>query len=382
MLGKIPPYLPENDIRPYQVVSTLLYLLFFLVVGYTALSFIFPYSRYDFDFNNPDANKNTLFEPHLDDFSSVRNGKVPPLRTLSLYAYNPHILEAGGVTLRLSKGAITNLNDTEIIVKRGWAATFFPRGDELDIPKDAIVEYQGNFYQQQNETLLPFVSQKAAESWGPKEAITSLSPDAFQARTIISEELLGFRPGTLLAYADGVFFVTEEATIRPFGSAEILLRAGYSFDHVIPASGEDVGIYKRGKIILPGELHPGGTIFYDTDSKKTFLFQGKKMHPLATAYADFLAASNDLVHFSSQALTQQTSCLLHKKILRNTYACEFDLLSLGSVGYDYQISFTAHSDEVDIQRFQAGLQSSRKNENARATARSLTNRVLERLGLY
>ena len=302
---------------------------------------------------------------------------------LFLYANNPQVLESGDIRITLADSTqIPLLTGTVVTAKRGFAATFFPQAeDPLNTPARTIVEYQGNFYDWQDTSLVPFVSQAAAESYLPKELIQSI-PEATFSGLSKSEELLGFRPGTLLAYADGVFFVTEEGTIRPFGSAEVLLRAGYSFDHVITASGEEVGIYKRGKIILPGELHLGGTIFFDVDTQETFLFQNKVMHPLTPAYAEFLQSRNDTITFSSQATQKETSCTLAPDWLRKSLSCSLDTTPLSGPGNDYQIGLSALAEETDFQTIEVGLQSSRKPENARATLRSLSNRVLERLGLY
>lgn len=381
MFGSTPSYLPKKDTRSYHLLSAFLYLLFLIVLFYGALSFLFPYYRYNFDFNNPDATKNELFEPHLSNFEPVVKGKVAADNTLSLYTDNPHILEGGDVIITPTEGSMPFLEGTQVKVKKGWAATFFPQEEAQDIPKKNIVEYQGNYYEWREDTLYPFVSKAAAASYIPEGRITSLAENIFSQLTI-SDELIGFRPGTLLAYADGVFFVTEEGTIRPFGSAEVLTRQGYTFDHVLPASGEDVGIYKRGKIILPGELNLGGTLFYDMDSQTTYLFQNKKMFPLTKEYAQFLSAKNDVIPFSKSAQAKETSCILKKKPLRNLYGCHFNLLALTAPGNDYQFTLTDLNQDVDIQDFFVGLQPSRKEENAKATLRSLFLRILERAGLY
>ncbi len=382
MLGHSPTYLPKEDRRSYRVISSGLYILFIVIIIFGALSFLFPYQRYAFDFNNPDATKNNLFEPHLSDFSSVERGKVPAEDTLSAYANNPQALESADVTIIPSDSSETaHLEGLRVEIRRGWAATFFPVAETLNIPEMRVVRHQGNFYEDRNGTLYPLVSEAAAKSWIPEERITEI-PDAAFGSMNISEELIGFRPGSLLAYADGVFFVTEDNTIRPFGSAEVLLRSGYSFDHIIAASGEDVGIYKRGKIILPGELHLGGTLFKDADSQELFLFQNKKLRPLSKDYGNFLSSRNDVVTFSKSTENQMVSCALSKKMLQNTYACEASLLSLQGKGNDYQITLTPASKETDIRMLQAGLQSSRQKDNARATFRSLMTRILERIGLY
>ncbi len=384
MLGNTPSYLPKTDATRYRILSFGCYVLFLVVLLYGALSFLFPYQRYSFDFTNPDATKNNLFEPHLSDFTPLDKGKLPALTSLVLYANNPQVLQSGDVTVIPQDPSLASaLQGSAVTVRRGFAATFFPHEDTLDVPTQKIVEYGGNYYEWREAGLYPFVSQAAAESHVPKDHIGSLSGDVFSTLSV-QNEILGFRPGTMLAYADGVFFVTEDATIRPFGSAEVLLRAGYTFDHILPASGEDVGIYKRGKIILPGELHPGGTLFFDTDTRTTLLFQNKTLRPLTPAYADFLKTKNDVIAFSSQKQEQESSCLLTKTFLRNAFTCQFNALSLqeGARGNDYQITLAPIAQAIDIDSMVVGLQSSRQNENAKATIRSLANRVLERIGLY
>ncbi len=382
MLGHSPSYLPKEDVRSYRAISFIFYILFIVIIISGALSFLFPYQRYAFDFNNPDATKNNLFEPHLGNFSPVEKGKVPANDTFSAYANNPQVLESGDVTIIPSDASESeHLEGLQVEIRKGWAATFFPVTDPLDIPEIRLVSHRGNFYEDRNSTLYPLVSEAAAKSWLPEERITEISDPVFESMTL-DEELIGFRPGSLLAYADGVFFVTEEGTIRPFGSAEVLLRSGYSFDHIIPASGEDVGIYKRGKIILPGELHLGGTLFKDTDSQELFLFQNKRLRPLSKDYGNFLSSRNDVVSFSKGTENQIASCTLSKKLFQKAYACEASLLSLKGTGNDYQIALTSAAKETDIQALQAGLQSSRQQDNARATFRSLMTRILERIGLY
>lgn len=381
MLGLTPSYLPKQDARIYRVLSLSLYVLFLGLLVYGAMTFLFPYQRYSFDFNNPEATKNNLFESHLGDFSPLEKGKVPAEEHFFVYANNPQVLESGDIIITPSDSiGATHLEGTPVRVHRGWAATFFPLGEELDIPQMNIVEYQGNFYEQRDGLLSPLVSESAAKSWVPADRIRTLDSSLFES-TPKSEQLIGFRPGTLLAYADGVFFVTKDATIRPFGSAEVLLRSGYSFDHVLTASGEDVGIYKRGKIILPGELHQEGTLFKDTDTATLYLFQEKKLWPLSEAYGNFLQSQNDIISFSSSSLQQEMTCTLSKKLFQNAYGCQVNLVNLQGMGNDYQISFSA-IQETDIHFLQVGLQSSRQPENARATGRSLVIRVLERIGLY
>ena len=380
MFGKRPPFLPIEDVTVYKITSLVLYVLFVVGLVYGIMSFLFPYNRYSFDFNNPDATKNTLFALHLKDFSSIENGKIPPQDSFFFFANNWHILESGKIELRPREPHM-NLEGQKISLQHGWAATFTPEGEQLlTNPAKTVVEHQGNYYELQGTTLLPFVSERAALSHVPKSAVQSLSQEQFN-RFSQGDELLGFRIGTLISYVDGVFVVSEGGVVRPFGSPRILLRLGYSFTHVIPADALEFGIYKRGKIILPGQIHPSGTLFQDVDTNEVFIYQENTLSVLDTTYAEFLKTSNDIVLFSRKESERSTTCVLQKEFLQKSYSCELDIDFSQGRGDDYQVIFENGNQMIDLHTVTVGLQASRKKENAQYVSVLLVNRILERFGI-
>lgn len=384
MLGRKPQFLPIEDVRAYKSICLVLYIAFIILLVYGVMSFLFPYTRYFFDFSNPDALKNTLFFPHAKSFSSIENGKVVANDTLILYGNNWHVLESGNIKIRPSKKSenSSSLQGKKIILNHGIAATFSPRSETAaDIPDKTIVRYQENYYELRDDTLFPFVSKNAALSHIPENLVRDLATADFE-KFSKSDELTGFRAGTFLAYADGVFVVSPDNTIRPFGSPEILTRFGFTFDHVLPANAEEVGIYKRGRIILTGQLHPSGTVFKEVDTEKLFLYEDGKLSELTKVYGDFLKEHNDVVLFSEKENDYFTTCTLTKEFLRNSYACEVTIDFSQTFGDDYQVTLdNTDGKDLDIATVTVGFQPSRKKENARFVAVLLANRVLERFGI-
>lgn len=383
MFGKKPPFLPATDARTYTITSLILYALFIVLVVYATIALLFPYSRYSFDFNNPNATKNNLFSPHIQDYSAIEKGKVPQSNSLTVYVNDPHVLESATIKISptFQDKKLPELSRAQVTLNHGWAALFLARDSKaISFPQIKIVEYQGKFYEQRDTALFPFVSAAAAESFVPREKIISVNESQFR-EFAVSEEILGFRVGTLLSYGDGVFIVAENGVSRPFGSPKILLALGYTFDHVIPANAEEVGIYKRGKIILNGQVHPSGTLFRNRDEQKLHIFQNQTLSPVDEVYGAFLESKNDVVVFSQADLQKESSCLLTKDTFRKSFSCTLPIDFSDGIGEDYQITLENTGSEIDIMTMTIGTQASRKEENARFVLTLLASRILARFGI-
>lgn len=380
MFAQAPDYLQKKDVRLYNALSVTLYILFFVGLLWSVKTFLFPNVSYSFDFNNPEATRNTLFLPHLSDMKTVEKGKVSESEMLALYASNPHELESGKVRIWPSENTNDqNMEGAKITFQHGWSALFFPRNDSLTVSPVNVVFYENTYYERFDTLLKPFVSENAALSHLEKEKIPRLSPNEF-ASFQISEDFAGFRPGTMLAYADGVFIVSDNMTIRPFGSADILLRFGYSFDHVLPANAEEVGIYTREKIILLGQPHPTGTLFQESDTKNYYLLQNQELIRLENAYGSFLEKKNDIIRFSQAEIDQKAFCSLQKSFF-GYHHCKTNITFSSHAGEDYRITLDGTTKEIDIATFSVYLQASQSVKNARYVATVIFQRILQRFGI-
>jgi hypothetical protein len=243
-----------------------------------------------------------------------------------------------------------------------------------------LFRIDGNIYLLSEGILSRFTSEAAALSRYEPSDIADEDP-SFLTRYPISDEWIGFRPGTLLSFADGVFVVYGETEIRPIGSAEIFQAIGYDWNDIIPASEEEIGIYKRGKIILPGTLHAPGTLFYDTDAATYFTIDGADYRRPITdpSFISFFLRHTHAIPVSERSLETASRCTLRAGTLfPREYSCEASLENIRTItGNDYQFTITAPSD-IDIESMTITLNRSPEQGNFLSTLRQLKSRLLDR----
>jgi hypothetical protein len=382
MLLTLPHYLPGNLRKKYRLLQVILYSLFILITLLIVYGFLFPYEEKNFTFGKNQSSKNTLVLPMNSSFESAENGQISAHNTLSLLGGSWNTLERADITVTPSKKSLGSFQGLTVSVQRGAGAFFFPKETmSLNFPQKKLFLFEDTFYEEEASILKPFVSKSAFESYYPEELTETLSAEEFSQKTI-SPDFIGFRPGTLLAYADGVFIVGKDSEFSAFASPEVLLRLGYTFDHVRQVSAEETGIYKKTGILLPGALHPEGTLFFDEDSETAFLLQGSHLWPLAPEYEAFLRKNNDLVSLSSAKQNVSTSCLLTKNLFGNKYSCTVPLSLLTADGDSYRITLVNDTVSIlDTESITVGFQSSRQKENAMRILGNIRNNLLERFGI-
>ncbi len=382
MLLAVPHYLSKELTKQYRIFQVLLYLGFFGGVLWALTATLFPYDIKDFYFGSQTSKTNTLFLPHTQNFTPVTDGKIALGDSLTLFANNWNQLERATITVVPSKKSGSLIGST-VRISRSPAVSFFPQETTARSFPETRVFYDApsdTYYEEQNGTLFPYVSSGALASIRPLADALPLSAEQ-KKQSVISDELLGFRVGTLLSYADGIFIVGKDNVLHPFGNPEILTRLGYSFAHVTPVSAEEVGIYRRGKILLPGDIHQSGTLLRDTDTSQTFLFTGTSLAPLSQEYERFLMAQSDVISFSSADQAKSTSCILTKKSLSQSTTCSASLLSLRVIGDDYAIEVIPVHENTDVAEIHVGLQASRQKANALFILNTFKKDLFERLGL-
>lgn len=382
MFLTVPHFLPKELTRQYRILQVVLYLGFFGGALWALSATLFPYDIKDFYFGSQTSKTNTLFLPHTQNFTPVTDGKIAQGDSLTLFANNWNQLERATVTVVPSKKS-TSLIGSTVHISRSPAVSFFPQETTARSFPETHVFYDApndTYYEERSGTLFPYVSSAALASLRPLTDAKPLSAEQKKQFTL-SDELLGFRVGTLLSYADGVFIVGENNTLHPFGSPEVLTRLGYSFGHVIPVSAEEVGIYRRGKILLPGDIHQSGTLLRDTVTSNTFLFTGTGLAPLSQEYERFLEAQSDVVPFSSVDQKVSNGCTLEQKTLSRAVSCSVSLLSLGATSDDYALQIIPTNENTDIAEVHIGLQASRQKNNALFILNTFKKDLYGRLGL-
>ncbi|MGB5019208.1 MAG: hypothetical protein WBO66_05785, partial [Candidatus Moraniibacteriota bacterium] len=277
-------------------------------------------------------------------------------------------------------------NDIALTIQKGYREILLPEGAPAQFPswrneEDAkIFRIDGNIYQLSSGTLYRFSSESAALSRSnPNDIIDET--DALLSQYSIADEWIGFRPSTLLSFADGVFVVYSETEIRPVGSAEIFQAIGYDWSDVIPVSEEEISIYKRGKIILPGTLHAPGTLFLNTDTSAYFTIDERNTRRPITdpSILSFFLQHTHAIPVSEKSRDTLSHCALQSGILfHREYTCETSLQNMRDLtGNDYQFTFTPPSD-IDIESVTITLNRSPEKGNFRSTLSQLKARILDR----
>jgi hypothetical protein len=169
--------------------------------------------------------------------------------------------------------------------------------------------------------------------------------------------------------------------MRPFGDALIFQSFGYSFDDVRQVNAEELGIYKRGRIITLEEMHPDGTLFLDQDTHILWLKKEGRLFSLDESSRDFLLGRNTPIRVSSTEKSQGTECILTTSFWKGTFVCQADLSSLVGKSSNYAFTLENIKEEQDIETLTVGMQTSYKKENALTVLSKIRSRVLERFGI-
>lgn len=373
--------LPLHLQKRYSMFRIALYALFFLLVTLFFLDILFPTIGQIFDFRSPESSKNTILAPRSSDGTPRVNGKIEAKGTLIadtavLGGFSQATVEA---TIEKDSALPQNM---EFSLRRSYQAFFYPIGEPVsNFPEETLYHVDTTYYALREGTLFPFVSDQAYLSRFPREFATE-ADEALLSRYPLSEEWLGFRVGSLLSNATGVFVVTSETEARPVGSAEIFLALGYDFADVIPVSEEELGIYKRGRIFLLGAAHPDGTILFDQDTNEYFIIDHGTKHPLPLSpYRDFLTTGKHPILVSSTRTNVSVNCSLMPNIFGSALSCTTPITTLTpGFGNDFELSLTS-SDAVELRTLSVSFETAKNQENFMTLLSKIKQRLLGRFGL-
>ncbi|MFA9262362.1 MAG: hypothetical protein ACEQSB_03340 [Undibacterium sp.] len=346
-----PPFAPiPHSLEPIyrKLRITLFVLLFAGGLGF-AYTFIFPTITTSFDFRNPKSSKNQIFDPRSSDGAARTNGKTVPAENLIVNTSPIGDFSTLSISLDLEKKSATPAA-IDIRIRRNYRAFLFPLGEPiLGFESRSLYRIDDTYYELRDKVLYPFVSAAAFHSRFPEEAALAESRE-WREQYAVSNEFIGFRIGSLVSFADGIFIITSEHDMRPIGSAEIFLALGLHFEDVIPGTEEDLGIYKRGRIFLLGAPHPDGTLFQDRESSAYYLIENGMRRPvLPGPYLTFLLTRIHPVLATSPNEAMEARCTALAGLLPRTLDCTTPLDSLTpSIGSDYEITLSGSETTIDI----------------------------------
>lgn len=379
-----PPFapIPEHLEPVYRKLRITLWLLLAIASLAIAYRFLFPTIETGFDFRNPKSSRNQIFDPRSETGVARTNGKLETNGTLVANTSPLGDFSHLSVGVDLEKRSESPSRIT-VSARKNYRAFLFPLGEPVtDFPTAELFRFDGTVYLLRDGSLQRFVSEAAFLSRYPADMARETTADAI-ARYPIAPDFIGFRVGSLISFADGVYIVTSETEMRPIGSAEIFLALGYNFEDVIPVNEEDLGIYKRGRIFLMGAPHPDGTLFEERESGKLYLIENGLRRPIAEGrYRDFLREKVHPIVALERNDGQLASCTAAIGLFPRAFDCDIDLGALaGSLGPDYEIRLTDNDVDIDITRLSLAFSTRLDIANAKTLAAKVKERVLTRFGL-
>jgi len=329
-------------------------MLLFAFIG-AGISFsykvVFPEQNLLFSFENPDTGKSTLEEPFSIEGKTLKKGRITSDETLRTYAGTVGSFSSVHIELVLEKDSAKPKEGLDISLRKSYRSFFTPLADPISsTPKDRgfVVDQTAYFFS--DGKLFPFLSDKAALSWFPKEKILPANEDLLKIFPP-EEAYAGFRPGTLLSDAEGIYVIDGDRKAHPIGSVDIFESLGFDWNGVVPSDSEEIRFHKRGKILLFDAMQPDGTVFSDPTTKKYFIIKDGKKHRIESKeYLEAITPVTKPIIASEKALETPTSCTLKKTTLslRPTYSCDIPIETLrdfpgGSFEIALSVSETIHA---------------------------------------
>ncbi len=372
-----PLTIPDPWKHHYMRARLLMYIFIATLTIIFALRVLFPTVTQGFDFRNPESSKNEIRNPRLDSATLRTNGKIATNETLIAdTATIGDFSQISAIATLEKKSAVPEA--LTLSLRRSYQSFLYPTGEPLDdFPPEHFYSIHGTYYAKRNGVFFPFVSERAFLSQAPKERVSNslTSPDA-----PLSDTWLGFRVGSLLSNATGVFIVVSETEVRPIGSAEIFLALGYNFDDVIPVSEEELGVYKRGRIFLLGAPHPDGTLLFDQDTSHYFVIDHQtKRLLLPGAYRDFLLERVHPIRVSSKANDVFVSCIMLPNIFNTTLSCTTPIDALvPGFGNDFELHITNNDTAIDLNALDISFETAKNKQNVLTLLSQIKQRLISR----
>lgn len=374
------PPVPAHLNRQYQMARVLLYTIVIFGTFYFFLQTFFPTLSFFYNFRVSNSG-NTLLDPHSLKNIPATNGKIETNGALITSAGVVGQFSQVLISLTLEKKSAVPTT-LEVTLKRSYRSFFLPTGDPLvGFPEESLYKVDDVYYALRNNVLYPFVSTNAYLSRYPEDKAV-VENTHFLTNYVISENWIGYRVGSMVSFADGVFLITSETDMRPIGNAESLLALGYRFEDVRPVSEEEIGIYKRGRIVLLGAQHPDGTLLYDRDTDTYYLIENNFKRPiLDTEYRDFIMKQQAPILVSSEESKKQVSCTLEPGLFGQSFSCQtsIDLLGAG-YGNDFEITIDKNDTDIDISTLQVSFETAKSKQNMILILSQIKQRLLSRFG--
>lgn len=370
--------LPRTHRKRFLVFQVVLLFVFVGSALFFGFSLLFPSEDFTYSFANPDTAKNTLEDPSGigANGSNLKKGRISSGDELRTYAGTSGNFSSVHVRLVLRKDSGTP-DTIKISLRRSFRSFFYPDGpDAVTPPEQRVLAIDGSPYLFTQETISPFISDAAALSWAPKEKVL---PSKSEILSIFppQDTFVGFRPGALLSDAQGVYAIDGDDKAHPIGNTSVFESLGLHWNDVRAVSEEELGIHKRGKILLFDAAQPDGTLFLDRTTGKYFVVDnGTKVPVVNKDRLDTLRGVTTPVEATSDAFRVTASCNLSRSFnpFQDIYSCDIPIQALRDLpGGSFQVSLDADRD-LHLSDLSLGFRTSPDKQNFSLFLRQLKER--------
>ncbi len=158
----------------------------------------------------------------------------------------------------------------EIILRKGFAAIFYPQKKEKGLLEFELGKYAGKFYliTETEKKLIP--TPNILQSYGGEAKAKPIAKNKFE-KLPLSKELAGFLDGTLIKSQDSIFIISDGKKIV-VPSPQIFDGLKYDWEKVVPAEEKEARIHSGSPAFLSlASPHPNGTILEDAASGNYYL---------------------------------------------------------------------------------------------------------------
>ena len=432
--------LEASSRKAYRVLRVVLYVVLVAAAVAVTIRFIFPDRDKYFDFRIYFGPKNTIADPRfattgkpvekgvvpeqqtmffnasvLGSFSTIQvdmavsdqvtpaeNGTLSVIRAYRAFLYpngepvtfrNGTLLTDGSRFLIKSGDTLRPFASWNVAEQMGFRKEQFlsvepaeliretpgtPVTDPEETFEDIVFTVQGNYYQIRDNRSVPFVSSRAYLSRFKAENALE-ADESMLSRFPVSDTMIGFLDGTLLSYGESVY-VVEGTTLRPIDSVDTFLIKGYQWPSVIAATGEEFGMYTRGKLYTLQQPHPDGTLFHLKDSDRYYLVENGQKREIRGR--DFLAQYTAITTVDIETSPEPETCtlILRRFLLSKSYGCEIPLQRFGNTTInEYQFTLTPDK-QMTFQDLTTNFVSHVNRENYRYFMNELKTKLLTRYG--
>jgi hypothetical protein len=429
--------LEKKNYKIYKVFQILLYLASFVFALFLLFSLFFPTGYFVFSFPNFNSTKNTLRDPRNDQNNILEKGQVKSGESMIFDASIVGSYSEMSASFDLGKKS-AEMNDGKIEIRKSYRAFLLPKGDPIGFQDGSLIENGNNFYIVSEGKLRMFENKNIALSMGFSEAgFIKISPDELSSNSKgdlisikdgypqsslfkiknyfymlsggqlnkfvstsaylsrfnenqavikdekflenykISENLLGFSEGSLIAYGNAAFVVSGKE-ILPIGDPTIFAASGFSWNDLINVSSDEASLYVRGKIFALDSVHPDGTIFFSSDSGKFYIIKDGKKHLLSGEKAVASWNKRAPIEVSEKSLNISDSCDFQKKTFdfgTASYTCKVSIENIANLpGKDYELKIIPENN-IDINQIDISFKKTVSQQGFRQSILNILGKI-------